>query len=115
MPAELPASPEHGATIEVTLPTEKTEHHNTHATHHFKDKLANVADINTTADSLEVQDDEELRATKSTRQDAAGMRRMGKEQQLVRNFRQLSMTSFVAIATGRNFIRVVVENEAVSC
>ncbi len=87
MPAEIPkTSPSYGAAIGVTPPTEKTEHHDTHATHHLKDKLANVADVNTTAGFLEVQDDEELRATKSTRQDAAGMRRMGKEQQLVRNF-----------------------------
>lgn len=36
---------------------------------------------------------------KSTSADAANMRRMGKEQQLVRRFRVLSMASFVAIAT----------------
>lgn len=102
MPTEPPALSEHGTAIEVTPRTEKTEHHGTHATHHFKDKMANTADVNTTADFLEGQDDEELRATKSTRQDAAGMRRMGKEQQLVRYFRQLSITSFVAIATGRS-------------
>lgn len=48
--------------------------------------------------SIEEQDGE-LQATKSTREDAAGMRRMGKEQQLVRNFRLLSITSFVALAT----------------
>jgi choline transport protein len=35
----------------------------------------------------------------STSADAAGMRRMGKEQQLVRRFRALSMASFVAVAT----------------
>jgi hypothetical protein len=110
MAAKPPASPEHGAATEVTPRTEKTEDHNTHAIHHFEDKLASVADVNTTADSLEGQDDEELRVTKSTRRDAAGMRRMGgKEQQLVRHFRQLSMTSFVAIATGKRFTRVVVE------
>lgn len=49
-------------------------------------------------ESLEDQD-EHLRATKSTKNDAEDMRRMGKEQQLVRHFRLLSMTSFVAIAT----------------
>ena len=37
--------------------------------------------------------------TKSTRDDAANMRRMGRTQQLVRNFRVLSVASFVAIAT----------------
>lgn len=49
-------------------------------------------------ESLEDQD-ELLRATKSTKSDAEAMRRMGKDQQLVRHFRLLSMTSFVAIAT----------------
>ena len=38
-------------------------------------------------------------ATKSTHADIQGMRRMGKEQQFVRNFRQLSIVSFVALAT----------------
>ena len=36
---------------------------------------------------------------KSTTADAAHMRRMGKEQQLVRRFRVLSMASFVAVAS----------------
>lgn len=36
---------------------------------------------------------------KSTSADAANMQRMGKNQQLVRHFRVLSMASFVAIAT----------------
>ncbi len=40
-----------------------------------------------------------LIATKSTAYDAAGMRRMGKDQQLIRQFRFLSITAFVAIAT----------------
>jgi len=35
--------------------------------------------------------------TKSTSGDAADMRRMGKDQQLVRHFRTLSMTSFLAL------------------
>lgn len=113
MPLESPASPEHGAAIALTPQKEKIEYQNTHAAHNFKEKLASVADVNTTTDFLEDQDDEELRATKSMRQDAAGMRRMGKEQQLVRNFRQLSMTSFVAIATGRNITRGTVGHRAV--
>jgi choline transport protein len=42
----------------------------------------------------------ELRAGfKSTSADAVNMRRMGKDQQLVRHFRVLSMASFVAVAT----------------
>lgn len=36
---------------------------------------------------------------KSTAADATDMRRMGKDQQLVRHFRVLSMASFVAVAT----------------
>lgn len=36
--------------------------------------------------------------TKSTPNDDAAMRRMGKEQQLVRHFRQLSVTSFTALS-----------------
>jgi choline transport protein len=36
---------------------------------------------------------------KSTSTDAANMRRMGKDQQLIRRFRILSMASFVAVAT----------------
>ena len=47
---------------------------------------------------LEEQDGT-LRATKSSHDDIAGMKRMGKDQQLVRTFRQLSITSFVALAT----------------
>ena len=49
-------------------------------------------------ESLEEQNDN-LAATKSTRDDADGMRRMGKHQQLVRHFRLLSVASFVGIAT----------------
>lgn len=40
-----------------------------------------------------------LTATKSIPEDAAGMRRMGKDQQLIRHFRTFSITSFTAIAT----------------
>ena len=43
--------------------------------------------------------DEHRTATKSTREDAENMRRMGRSQQLVRHFRLLSVASFVAIAT----------------
>ena len=40
-----------------------------------------------------------LQSTKSTRNDADAMRRMGKDQQLVRRFRLLSITSFIALST----------------
>lgn len=52
-----------------------------------------------TVEMEEEPEDEKLRATKSTRDDAANMYRMGKDQQLVRHFRQLSIISFTAIAT----------------
>ena len=63
-----------------------------------KEIWATVGDVNTEA-SPEVQDDENLRATQSTYQDAQAMKRMGKDQQLIRQFRLLSISSFVAIAT----------------
>lgn len=63
-----------------------------------KEVLATVGNVNREA-SLEVQVDENLRATQSTSQDAVGMKRMGKDQQLIRQFRLLSISSFVAIAT----------------
>ena len=50
-----------------------------------------------TDDDVEVQD-AAFSGTKSTNGDASDMRRMGKDQQLVRHFRQLSMTSFLALA-----------------
>ena len=48
--------------------------------------------------SLEDQQDEPT-VTKSTQNDVGDMRRMGKNQQLVRHFRQLSVTSFGVLAT----------------
>jgi hypothetical protein len=61
------------------------------------------ADIQTTNDveamDIEEKDEADFKQMKSTRDDIRGMRRMGKEQQLVRTFRQLSLTSFVALAT----------------
>jgi len=64
-----------------------------------KEMLAAVTGVSTPDDeSLEDQQGN-LGPTKSTSHDAAGMRRMGKDQQLVRNFRLITITSFVAIAT----------------
>jgi len=63
----------------------------------IREKLAAIADVNS-ADSLEDQD-ETLKASKSTAGDAEGMRRMGKQQQLVRHFRLVSTMSFVALST----------------
>jgi choline transport protein len=52
-------------------------------------------------DTIEAFDniDEQNVATKSTRDDDENMRRMGRSQELVRNFHLVSMASFVAIAT----------------
>ncbi|KAK3081692.1 hypothetical protein LTR53_020456, partial [Teratosphaeriaceae sp. CCFEE 6253] len=51
----------------------------------MREKLSAIADVNS-ADSLENQDetmnDETLKVSKSTAGDAAGMKRMGKQQQL---------------------------------
>lgn len=49
------------------------------------------------ANSLE-DANKHVSVTHSTPDDDAGMRRMGKEQQLVRHFRQLSVTSFTALS-----------------
>ena len=50
-------------------------------------------------DELLDDQDEHRTVTKSTREDAENMRRMGRSQQLVRHFRLLSVASFTAIAT----------------
>ena len=63
-----------------------------------KQAFSNTEQISIDDSSLEGQNSGHLE-TKSTAEDAIGMRRMGKEQQLVRQFRLLSITSFVAIAT----------------
>ena len=82
----------HGEAAEVLEPTEK--HDNTSA---LKEAVATLTDVNS-GDVLEDQDGN-LIATKSSHQDAVEMKRMGKDQQLIRNFKQLSMISFVGIAT----------------
>ncbi|KAK5158505.1 hypothetical protein LTS14_003525 [Recurvomyces mirabilis] len=98
MSARQPISGEHGMAIEMETQGNTTDRES-HEAGHMKDMIASVANVNTAGDYLDENDDEELRATKSTRQDLVNMQRMGKEQQLVRHFRQMSMTSFVAIAT----------------
>lgn len=83
---------QHGEAVElVDQPTSRSA---------IKEILTEVKGVNNPdSDSLEEQQDGALRATKSTNEDAAGMRRMGKDQQLVRHFRLLSISSFVALAT----------------
>lgn len=67
-----------------------------------KETLAVIADVNS-QDSLQEADesntDAALKVSKSTPADAAGMKRMGKQQQLVRHFRLVSTVSFVALCT----------------
>ncbi|KAK3068914.1 hypothetical protein LTR53_013160 [Teratosphaeriaceae sp. CCFEE 6253] len=87
----------HGPAMELSPQTDTVAHHSTNGGA-AKSLFARVADVNSDG-SLEAADDETLNATRSTREDAVGMQRMGKEQQLVRRFKQLSIISFVAIAT----------------
>jgi choline transport protein len=58
-----------------------------------------VAAVEVDGDEVPDDLDEHRTATKSTREDAENMRRMGRSQQLVRHFRLISVASFVAIAT----------------
>jgi hypothetical protein len=58
-----------------------------------------VAGVEVAKDEVHDDHDEHRTATKSTREDAENMRRMGRSQQLVRHFCLLSVASFVAIAT----------------
>lgn len=67
-----------------------------------KEIFAAVKGVNTadSSESLEDPHDGEVsRQTKSTHKDLAGMHRMGKDQQLIRHFRLISMLCFVGIAT----------------
>lgn len=91
------ASPIHGTHGDVELVDHPGATANFHDVHLNKDSSPVVKSIESD-ESLEGHD-EHLRATKSTKDDAENMRRMGKDQQLVRHFRLLSMTSFVALAT----------------
>ncbi|TKX18668.1 amino acid permease-16 [Elsinoe australis] len=62
--------------------------------------LSNISELDGRHhESLEAQQDADLSKTLSTLADGADMRRMGKEQRLIRRFRPLSITSFTAIAT----------------
>jgi hypothetical protein len=58
-----------------------------------------AAGVEVATDEMHDDHDKHRTATKSTREDAENMRRMGRSQQLVRHFRLLSVASFVAIAT----------------
>src|ERR1700709_2378313 len=62
-----------------------------------KDMVAATAGV--ARDGVLVDLEEPNGLTKSSRDDKADMRRMGRSQQLVRHFRLLSVASFVAIAT----------------
>ena len=77
----------------TNTPGHSDEQHET-----VKKVLSAVKGVQEESDSLEDQDGD-IKATRSTREDAAGRRRMGKDQQLVRRFHLLSITSFVALAT----------------
>lgn len=95
MSAKYTTGAGHGDAVELT------DRNDPHAIHGKEAKFV-VHDAGEGSGSdqevLEEQDGG-LRATKSSHDDIVGMRRMGKDQQLVRTFRQLSITSFVALAT----------------
>lgn len=87
----------HGAALELA---DQSNMHYTSAGNYKESKTS--ADVQTgDVDGLDVEEQDEtaFKTMKSTRDDIRGMRRMGKDQQLVRTFRQLSITSFVALAT----------------
>lgn len=75
---------QHGEAVEMSSPRPESKHV--------------VVQAKEDSSSLE-ETNPELSATKSTANDAAAMRRMGKEQQLIRHFRLLSMASFTALST----------------
>ena len=97
MPSGINAPVEHGEAIELTGQVLPAAPPSTTA-QKTKEAIATVQDSG--SDNIDLDDQNgTLKATKSTYEDYMGMRRMGKEQQLVRHFRQLSITSFVALAT----------------
>ncbi|KAK3717684.1 hypothetical protein LTR37_005751 [Vermiconidia calcicola] len=87
---------------EAELTDGSSHAHPTSAGHKTKEATVTVHEpaSGSGSENIELEDQsDKLKATKSTYEDFQGMQRMGKEQQLVRHFRQLSMTSFVALAT----------------
>lgn len=61
------------------------------------DNAVNVVQL--ADDDMGLESRPELSTSKSAYDDIRGMQRMGKEQQFERTFRQLSITSFVSLAT----------------
>ena len=94
MSAQFTTATRHG---EVELMDHGASHHDSGKAVHYTVQDAGSGS-GSDQEVLEEQDGT-LRATKSSHDDIAGMKRMGKDQQLVRTFRQLSITSFVALAT----------------
>jgi len=90
-------SAEHGDAVEMADQTRLAARSATATT---AKEVRSATEVVNTPDEESLEDqDGTLHATKSTACDAAGMRRMGKDQELIRQFRLLSITSFVAIAT----------------
>lgn len=79
--------------FELKEPTSSTEHTS------GKGIFPIVRSGEDTSDEHSDQQDAVFRTTMTTTQDAHDMQRMGKTQELIRRFRQVSMISFVAIAT----------------
>lgn len=90
------APPGHEAAIELVGDTSGTDYRSGPPKH----AISTVKDA-TETDSQDCVEDQNVGfiATRSTAQDEADMRRMGKDQQLIRRFRFFSVTAFVAIAT----------------
>ncbi|KAK4554254.1 hypothetical protein LTR86_008782 [Recurvomyces mirabilis] len=90
--------------MEYTTDMELEDRHGT-AAYDLSDIAKGIALTSTTSElydgDAETADKDQaaLLATKSTPADAVAMKRVGKDQQLVRQFRQVSITSFVALAT----------------
>ncbi|KJK93725.1 hypothetical protein H633G_02405 [Metarhizium anisopliae BRIP 53284] len=70
------------------------------SSYHYNLTLCATRDNKNGANDAVIEDAErDCQLTKSTAADAADMRRMGRSQELVRNFRMFSVASFAAVAT----------------
>lgn len=102
MSAKIATATGHGEALELTDRADRYDLHSKELSYAVRD-----ASSGSDQEVLEEQDGH-LRPTKSSRNDIVGMRRMGKDQQLVRRFRQLSITGFVALATASWEIRLFI-------
>lgn len=97
MPASNTTPVGHGVAFELS--DQSLSHARTTINHKEVESTAEEKYGNGDLADVEEHEERTSKITKSTHDDIRGMRRMGKDQQLVRTFRQLSITSFVALAT----------------